>query len=265
MTPVEVDTELAALHAQHQQVQRTVEQHMHSAPGAYERTARGRHRWLLTPEQALEALEAAASGGRPFLRRSADGLKSSIAEQKQVETRIAELNSVFQQAGGWTRAFLVRNVNGHVHKSMDCSTCNRTGQATQFVWLPDLSGQTEDEIVAAAGWRACTVCSPDAPVGTLAELPSRISAPGDEQREAAREASKAARIAKSLTPDGSELRVTVRGAAWNGPAIEHADGAKLWYQNDRLYRADGPAVEPPHEPGAFTSAERSLLGDTFWG
>ena len=29
----------------------------------------------------------------------------------------------------------------------------------------------------------------------------------------------------------------------DGPAIEHADGDKKWYQNDKLHREDGPAVE----------------------
>ena len=29
----------------------------------------------------------------------------------------------------------------------------------------------------------------------------------------------------------------------DGPAVERADGDKLWYQNDQLHRLDGPAVE----------------------
>ena len=29
----------------------------------------------------------------------------------------------------------------------------------------------------------------------------------------------------------------------DGPAVEYADGEKLWYQNDQLHREDGPAVE----------------------
>ena len=28
-----------------------------------------------------------------------------------------------------------------------------------------------------------------------------------------------------------------------GPAIEHSDGYRVWYQNDWLHRLDGPAVE----------------------
>ena len=29
----------------------------------------------------------------------------------------------------------------------------------------------------------------------------------------------------------------------DGPAVEYADGAKEWYQNGELHRLDGPAVE----------------------
>lgn len=29
----------------------------------------------------------------------------------------------------------------------------------------------------------------------------------------------------------------------DGPAIENSDGTKSWYQNDKLHRLDGPAVE----------------------
>ena len=28
----------------------------------------------------------------------------------------------------------------------------------------------------------------------------------------------------------------------DGPAIIHADGTELWYQNDQLHRTDGPAI-----------------------
>lgn len=62
----------------------------------------------------------------------------------------------------WSRFFLVQG--GHIHSSMYCSTCNRNGKATPFVWLPELSGQTEAEAVAAHGAVLCTVCYPTAPL-----------------------------------------------------------------------------------------------------
>lgn len=60
----------------------------------------------------------------------------------------------------WTRFYLVRNNGGHIHSSMYCSTCYPT---TRFGWLPELSGQTEAEAVAAHGAILCTVCYPSAP------------------------------------------------------------------------------------------------------
>jgi hypothetical protein len=32
----------------------------------------------------------------------------------------------------------------------------------------------------------------------------------------------------------------------DGPAIEHANGASLWYQRGQLHREDGPAIEWPN-------------------
>lgn len=62
----------------------------------------------------------------------------------------------------WSRFFLVSG--GHIHSSMDCSTCNRNGKATAFSWLPELSGLTEEEAVAAHGAILCTTCYPTAPL-----------------------------------------------------------------------------------------------------
>ena len=31
----------------------------------------------------------------------------------------------------------------------------------------------------------------------------------------------------------------------DGPAITHADGTELWYQNDQCHRTDGPAITWP--------------------
>jgi hypothetical protein len=59
--------------------------------------------------------------------------------------------------GGWNRFFLVQ----HIHSSMHCSSFRPT---TRVGWLPDVSGLTEAEAVAAHGETLCTKCYPDAPV-----------------------------------------------------------------------------------------------------
>lgn len=60
---------------------------------------------------------------------------------------------------GWQRFFLVPD--GHIHATTGCSSLRIT---TRIGWLPDLSGETEAEAVAAHGAMLCTKCFPSAPV-----------------------------------------------------------------------------------------------------
>lgn len=69
--------------------------------------------------------------------------------------------AVWTDRGGWERVYLVQNHDGHYHRTTACSTCFAT---TRFAWVPTLSDKTEDEIIAATGHMACTVCWPNAPV-----------------------------------------------------------------------------------------------------
>jgi len=65
---------------------------------------------------------------------------------------------------GWQRFWLVVSSAGLVHASMDCHTCNKGRQATQFALLASLSGQTINDLVEALGPTLCSVCFPQAPV-----------------------------------------------------------------------------------------------------
>lgn len=146
--------------------------------------------------------------------RQAEKLQDELSEIRgqitEVLDAIAPLNAEYTRRGGWTRAFLVANSNGHVHSSQNCST---TFISTRWSWLPTLSGKDEAEIVEAAGSDACTVCYPSAPVEALSRPRSVFSK--DEvtaqAERAERDAAKAERlrkkIAKGLTADGSELVV----------------------------------------------------------
>lgn len=80
--------------------------------------------------------------------------ETALAELKE---KLATLKSFYT---GWSRAFLVRNSNGHIHKSRDCVTCFDT---TQYVWLTEMSGRDELEIAYLAGEKACTICYAHAP------------------------------------------------------------------------------------------------------
>jgi hypothetical protein len=71
---------------------------------------------------------------------------------------------------GWNRYFLVTSSAGHVHRSMNCSTCN---PRTTYAPVVALSGRTDADAVATLGETLCTVCFPDAPVDGR---PSKITA-----------------------------------------------------------------------------------------
>jgi len=86
----------------------------------------------------------------------------------------------------WSRYWLVCSSDGHVHRSCDCSTCNKGRSPTQFALTPYLSGQTVEAAVADLGPALCSVCFPEAPV---------------ESREQARIS---ARLAIALAEGGSE-------------------------------------------------------------
>ena len=90
--------------------------------------------------------------------RNEEKIAELSIEFDKLINEVAELESKYE---GWSRAFLVRNGNGHIHSSMNCSTCFPT---TLFLWLTEYSGADEDKIVKDAGEMACSVCFPNAPV-----------------------------------------------------------------------------------------------------
>ena len=123
--------------------------------------------WKLTDEEALngQALKSYDQSGLDYSKntfhRAVDALRAIIAESDSLEHE-------FQRRGGWTRFFFVQG--GHIHSSMNCSTCNNGKSFTQFGWLPQYSGKSEKEMIdglrAEKGGSAtimCTVCYPSAP------------------------------------------------------------------------------------------------------
>lgn len=143
----------------------------------------------------------------------------------------------YRRRGGWTRAFIVTNANGHVHKNMECSSCY---PKTRYAWLTRFSGTNEDEVVEAAGERACTVCYPSAPVESLSR-PTTVFTPAEEQRaveraeaEQRRAEKAAAAAAKAITtPDGRPLKFgwdTLRTErAAQSAYVDHVASSQIGY------------------------------------
>lgn len=153
-------------------------------------------RQYLKIEGAQDRIDYAAKRGRALHPRDAEHYAKVIEDAKAERARLREemkpFEDEFKARGGWDRAYLVPGADGHVHSSTDCSTCNRMGKRTRFMWVTEYSGASEEQIIDAAGSSACTVCYPNAPVETL-NRPSRILDPEYEAEKAARAAEKAER------------------------------------------------------------------------
>jgi len=169
-------------------------------------------RWDLVNK--LESAEDSKKFYEKYYATSVEKIEESIqkiAEIKleigKVNIEISKLNAIYNQ-DPWTRAFLVINSNGHVHSSMDCSTCFST---TRYNWLIQYSNDDEKTIVEDAGQDACTVCYPSAPADVL-NRPSRIvtadkiaKAQAKAERDAKREAKLAKEKANAPTASGEFL------------------------------------------------------------
>jgi len=156
-------------------------------------------RWDLVSK--LESAEDSIKFYEKYYPTSVENIQRDIekvakikSEIVKVNIEIKKLNAIYDQ-DPWTRAFLVLASNGHVHSSMDCSTCFPT---TRYNWLIQYSNDDEKTIVEDAGQDACTICYPSAPADVL-NRPSRIVTADKIAKAAAkaeRDAKKAAKLAK---------------------------------------------------------------------
>lgn len=232
-------------------------------------------RWGMSDDEAVQVVRTAAEQQGYEARQAGvvlAGVEKMEAELAGIKQEQDPLEEEFERRGGWTRAFLVADNDGHVHRSMRCSTCNNGASDTRFQWLTDYSGATQDQIVADAGWRACTICYPCAPVGDAHGLPSRITGRDEAQKaeaSAARTDRKAglaaARIAKGLTADGSEF--VVAWTARNAPGWERTpDGGRAHVVRDRprkeYFKTERAAVnwylEEQMDPAAAAEKQPAL-------
>lgn len=221
LTPVEVDEILAANYNQ---------QARHDAiVSSQQRTISHLLKGTQGDESALPAY------GQTQLARARQRAESALDEITHLRSAAAPYEAQFNESR-WTRAFLVTNTNGHVHRSTGCRTCTAR---TSFSWLTQLSGMEESQIVEMAGERACTSCYPTAPVEVLSR-PTQLFTPDEttrQQRQSEQARKRAEREAKRLVDPrtGDPLRgeysefKTERGAE-----LEAISGLKslAWYGAD---------------------------------
>jgi hypothetical protein len=112
----------------------------------------------------------------------------------------------------WSRYWLVTSSDGHIHRDVDCSTCNKGREPTGFALVPYLSGSTVEAAVADLGPALCSVCFPGAPVEAReqARIPARVALAlaeeGCEAFQAARDKARqeAARRASERCPGAGQ-------------------------------------------------------------
>lgn len=88
---------------------------------------------------------------------------------------------------GWNRFFLVTSSDGLLHRSMNCSTCNKGRSLTTFALFASLSGCSVDSAVEVLGPSLCSVCFPTAPASWLEQdrVPAKLAMVLFEKGEAA--------------------------------------------------------------------------------
>lgn len=170
MAPQEFDAELATIyeaHSKNHSRQDSALVDIHHAAGDQKQGYGRRACWGLSDDEAEEKATGRATDetAMPHVQRNAQRALDSFRDARQAveETteQIEERNEVFRARGGWSRFFLVENNNGHIHSTMDCSTCRPT---TRFSWLPSVSGKSEKDAVEEHGPMLCSICFPTAPV-----------------------------------------------------------------------------------------------------
>jgi hypothetical protein len=172
------------------------------------------------------------------------GLLRARADEAALSVPRLVLGAEEVRRGGWNRAYLVQGPGGHVHNTQRCSSCHKGQEPTRFTWKIDYSGQSEDEIVAAAGERACTICYESAPTDAL-KRPTKMFGPDEIRRQkaaeerAAKAAVKAAKKAKNAIslPDGTPLHEKLdRNGNQTGSRVETIYAARqrltseAWYE-----------------------------------
>jgi hypothetical protein len=187
MTPVEIDTVLSENYNQQMLVEVRI-------------AAEVRH--LESVENAL--VRRPSEYNRDLVLKTRECIKALQEQRMDLIAASAPYLGEYSRRP-WNRYFLVKNVNGHVHRGMKCSTCFID---TQYGWLVELADCDEDAMVEEWGERACTVCFPEAPTNPLYNRPARIDREAREAKDAEKAAKDAAKVEKAITDvDGSVLKV----------------------------------------------------------
>lgn len=163
--------------------------------------------------------------------------EKSSHEYNTAKKRFEFLEKVYQERGSWNRTYIVPD--GHIHSTTECSTLHKGKDnygnkvRTKIEWSAELSGANEQEIINKAGYRACTICYPNAPVGNENTLPTQIYSTSEKEELQAKEEKanalakkKADQANKAPTITGEPLMVKYKGYTLN---LKTERSAQTWY------------------------------------
>lgn len=237
---VKTDTELAKQFAEMHKAECRIDiaiDRVHESAGDRHLHTRN-WQWGLTHAEALDLSSA----------DRVTELAAAEAEAVRINLGIQALNEVWAANGRWSRFYLVTNTNGHIHSSMNCSTCFNS---TQFAFLPNLSGLDEAAAVTDQGEILCSICFPSAPVAwTTGE--SKATKEARAERAAVKAAKDAKKLETALLPDGTDLRLP------DQKRIKTLRSAKMWLTDAASWnRGRAPADFHP----SYTADVVALVAD----
>jgi hypothetical protein len=158
--------------------------------------------------------------------RAAEHLAEATTEFESAKAALLEVESEYT---GWSRFFLVTNTGGHIHRSMNCSTCY---PSTGYAWLPELSGLSETDAVAEYGSILCSICYPSAPVEWTN---------GVNKKEAERKDAEKALKAIAASPEGKKVTSARDLVSRKFYRVESMMNDLARLEMDRAYGVESPA------------------------
>jgi hypothetical protein len=292
-TPAQIDGKIQELEIELGAVVRQIElatEDVHRAIGQRDtRVNQGTNRrpryvseWPTTAEEAIQAARALPSDtlNRNWTARVYEGLETitdvlakldgHLLRASELHTALAPLNARYA-AEPWSRAWLVTNSGGHVHNTLSCRNCYVT---TTYYWVTELSGATDEEVVAQAGAQTCLTCYSSVREDIVAGRPCLIEEPHKkaariEREKVAAEKARLAALRGITNPDGTPVVIRVH----NYPeTIKTERTAKvelvnlMWYQKHYSFDDQrAAAIEIleaalAHKNGTTVTQERAEAG-----
>jgi hypothetical protein len=194
---------------------------VHYAAGDSKLYYGGRSEWKLDLVDAIAKATATAQGTTYAAEQAARALREMGKATERLEaadTAVQEQERQWYEHGQWRRYIAVPG--GHIHHNDGCFTLRWD---TDTRWLPELSGDTEADAVAAYGPALCSHCYPSAPSDWRERATVPVDTDGNPLPKAQADAIKAERRAEK------NAKASAKAAA----EVRDPDTGRVLYKTDR--------------------------------